>query len=264
MTQPGLASELVQCTFVNGRTVFHSILSYNSHMSISYYHVDAFTEELFAGNPAGVCILSVFPPDATMQKIAAENKHSETAFVAPRADGDFDLRWFTPEVEDDLCGHATLASVQRDQVSSEHQVVTDKDREPGTDLDGHGLVVRGPEAESSDAIRRILIRKLQNTEQGRAIAPQCKLLFTDGDLVLTQYLVQGIDELDVRYGLEGTCRIWRFHQSQLFPGDQISVDVGQKLTVLHEFLLIVVKRFLFGTKQREEESYDKAEAGPDL
>jgi len=110
MTQPGLASELVQCTFVNGRTVFHSILSYNSHMSIPYYHVDAFTEELFAGNPAGVCILSVFPPDATMQKIAAENKHSETAFVAPRADGDFDLRWFTPEVEDDLCGHATLAS----------------------------------------------------------------------------------------------------------------------------------------------------------
>src|SRR6059058_755483 len=110
MTQPGLASELVQCTFVNGRTVFHSILSYNSHMSIPYYHVDAFTEELFAGNPAGVCILSVFPPDATMQKIAAVNKHSETAFVAPRADGDFDLRWFTPEVEDDLCGHATLAA----------------------------------------------------------------------------------------------------------------------------------------------------------
>lgn len=45
-----------------------------------------------------------------MQKIAAENKHSETAFVVPRSDGDFDLRWFTPKVEDDLCGHATLAS----------------------------------------------------------------------------------------------------------------------------------------------------------
>src|SRR5437870_10031133 len=155
--------------------------------------------------------------------------------------------------------------VQRNQVSPEHQVVTDKDREPGTDLDGHGLVVRGPEAESSDAIRRILIRKLQDTEQGRAIAPQCELLFTDGDLVLTQYLVQGVDELDVRYGLEGTCRVWRFHQSQLFPGDQIRVDVGQKLTVLHEFLLIlVVKRFLFGTKQREEERYYEAEAVPDL
>jgi PhzF family phenazine biosynthesis protein len=79
-------------------------------MTIPYYQVDAFTSELFAGNPAGVCILSAFPADDTMQKIAAENRHSETAFVVPRADGDFDLRWFTPEVEDDLCGHATLAS----------------------------------------------------------------------------------------------------------------------------------------------------------
>jgi PhzF family phenazine biosynthesis protein len=79
-------------------------------MAIPYYHVDSFTDELFAGNPAGVCILPAFPTDSIMQKIAAENRHSETAFVVPRADGDFDLRWFSPEVEDDLCGHATLAS----------------------------------------------------------------------------------------------------------------------------------------------------------
>jgi predicted PhzF superfamily epimerase YddE/YHI9 len=79
-------------------------------MAIPYYHVDAFTSELFAGNPAGVCILPAFLPDSVMQKIAAENRHSETAFVVPRGDGDFDLRWFTPKVEDDLCGHATLAS----------------------------------------------------------------------------------------------------------------------------------------------------------
>jgi PhzF family phenazine biosynthesis protein len=79
-------------------------------MAVPYYHVDAFTGELFAGNPAGVCILSAPLADSTMQKIAAENRHSETAFVVPRADGDFDLRWFTPTVEDDLCGHATLAS----------------------------------------------------------------------------------------------------------------------------------------------------------
>ncbi len=79
-------------------------------MAIPYYHVDAFTDELFAGNPAGVCILSAFLADSIMQKIAAENRNSETAFVVPRADGDFDLRWFTPVVEDDLCGHATLAS----------------------------------------------------------------------------------------------------------------------------------------------------------
>lgn len=79
-------------------------------MAIPYYHVDSFTDELFAGNPAGVCILSAFLPDGVMQKIAAENRHSETAFVVRRVDGDFDLRWFTPTVEDDLCGHATLAS----------------------------------------------------------------------------------------------------------------------------------------------------------
>ncbi len=79
-------------------------------MAIPYYHVDSFTGELFAGNPAGVCILSAFLADSIMQKIAAENRHSETAFVVPRPDGDFELRWFTPEVEDDLCGHATLAS----------------------------------------------------------------------------------------------------------------------------------------------------------
>jgi PhzF family phenazine biosynthesis protein len=72
-------------------------------MAIPYYHVDAFTGELFAANPTGVCILSAFLADSIMQKIAAENRHSETAFVVPRADGDFDLRWFTPKVEDDLC-----------------------------------------------------------------------------------------------------------------------------------------------------------------
>jgi len=79
-------------------------------MAIPYYHVDVFTGELFAGNPAGVCILPAFLADSTMQKIAAENRHSNTAFVVPRTDGDFDLRWFTPKIEDDLCGHATLAS----------------------------------------------------------------------------------------------------------------------------------------------------------
>jgi len=78
-------------------------------MPIPYYHVDAFTGELFAGNPAGVCMLSAFLADSTMRKIAVENRHSDTAFVVPRGDGDFDLRWFTPEVEDDLCGHATFA-----------------------------------------------------------------------------------------------------------------------------------------------------------
>ena len=79
-------------------------------MAIPYYHVHAFTSAVFGGNPAGVCIVPAFPDARLMQRIAVENRHPQTAFVAPRADGDFDLRWFTPTVEDDLCGHATLAA----------------------------------------------------------------------------------------------------------------------------------------------------------
>ncbi|MFN7731523.1 MAG: PhzF family phenazine biosynthesis protein [Pirellula sp.] len=77
-------------------------------MGIPYYHVDTFTERLFGGNPAGVCILTHFLEDAILQNIAAENALAETAFVVSRGE-EFDLRWFTPTMEIDLCGHATLA-----------------------------------------------------------------------------------------------------------------------------------------------------------
>ena len=78
-------------------------------MSIPLYQVDAFTHEPFAGNPAGVCLLEEAMPDNWMQSVAMEMNLSETAFVLPTGEG-FDLRWFTPRVEVDLCGHATLAS----------------------------------------------------------------------------------------------------------------------------------------------------------
>jgi PhzF family phenazine biosynthesis protein len=78
-------------------------------MIITYYHIDAFTKTAFAGNPAGVCPLETWLPDATLQKIAAENNLSETAFFVPAGDH-YNLRWFTPAIEVDLCGHATLAS----------------------------------------------------------------------------------------------------------------------------------------------------------
>src|SRR5882757_2360530 len=78
-------------------------------MKTPYFEVDAFASKPFHGNPAGVCPLTHWLDDATMQNIAAENNLSETAFFVPRGD-DFDLRWFAPEVEIDLCGHATLAS----------------------------------------------------------------------------------------------------------------------------------------------------------
>ena len=77
---------------------------------IPYYQVQAFTSDPHGGNPAGVCPLESRLADDLMQRIAREIGLSETAFASPREDGDWDLRWFTPVCEVDLCGHATLAT----------------------------------------------------------------------------------------------------------------------------------------------------------
>ena len=79
-------------------------------MSITITVADSFTDQPFSGNPAAVCVLDAAAPEAWMQAVAAEMNLSETAFLAPRPDGDLDLRWFSPTTEVDLCGHATLAS----------------------------------------------------------------------------------------------------------------------------------------------------------
>lgn len=78
-------------------------------MRIPYYTINAFTNRPFSGNPAGVCPLDAWLPDPVMQKIAAENDLSETAFFVKEASG-YRLRWFAPAGEVDLCGHATLAA----------------------------------------------------------------------------------------------------------------------------------------------------------
>ena len=80
-----------------------------SQTRIRIYQVDAFSSQVFSGNPAAICPLEEWLPDDQMQAIAGENNLSETAFFVRGADG-YDLRWFTPAVEIDLCGHATLAS----------------------------------------------------------------------------------------------------------------------------------------------------------
>lgn len=76
---------------------------------IKIFQVDAFTNKLFAGNPAAVCVLEQWLPEYLMQSIANENNLAETAFIVANGN-DFDIRWFTPTTEVDLCGHATLAS----------------------------------------------------------------------------------------------------------------------------------------------------------
>jgi PhzF family phenazine biosynthesis protein len=78
-------------------------------MKIPIYQVDAFTMGPFSGNPAAVCPLDAWLDDDVMQNIAAENNLAETAFIVAREAG-YDLRWFTPTIEVDLCGHATLAA----------------------------------------------------------------------------------------------------------------------------------------------------------
>lgn len=91
-------------------------------MTVPLFHVDAFTDRPFAGNPAAVCILPSWKEDGWLQAVAREMNLSETAFLVKKADG-YDLRWFTPKVEVDLCGHATLASAhvlwQQDQATGE-------------------------------------------------------------------------------------------------------------------------------------------------
>jgi predicted PhzF superfamily epimerase YddE/YHI9 len=83
---------------------------YIDNMQIPLYQIDAFASDLFRGNPAAVCPLDRWLPDETLQAIAAENNLAETAFYIPNGGGRYHLRWFTPAVEVDLCGHATLAT----------------------------------------------------------------------------------------------------------------------------------------------------------
>lgn len=79
-------------------------------MKTSIYQIDAFTDKLFAGNPAAVCPLDHWFDDEILQNIAKENNLAETAFFVPLQNNHFHLKWFTPEIEMDLCGHATLAT----------------------------------------------------------------------------------------------------------------------------------------------------------
>src|SRR6185437_10585802 len=117
-------------------------------MRVPLYQIDAFADGPFTGNPAAVCPLEEWLPDNVMQAIAAENNLSETAFFVPEGYG-YRLRWFTPSVEVDLCGHATLASahVIFRYLMPEHDRVTFRTERAGTltvGRDGDALVLDFP------------------------------------------------------------------------------------------------------------------------
>ncbi len=106
-------------------------------MRIPVYHVDAFASRPFEGNPAAICPLESWLPDATLQAIAGEHNLSETAYYVPRG-AHYELRWFTPEVEVDLCGHATVASAHvifnlRREVAGKRVTFQSKSGELGVD-----------------------------------------------------------------------------------------------------------------------------------
>jgi PhzF family phenazine biosynthesis protein len=150
-------------------------------MRIPLYQVDAFTSRLFGGNPAAVCPLAEWLPDATMQSIAAENNLAETAFFVPQGER-YLLRWFTPTVEVELCGHATLASgyvVTRILRPEQHSVRFDTLKAGPLEVtrDGDLLAMDFPSwpAETSPADPRILAALGRPPAQsyvarGRAIA----------------------------------------------------------------------------------------------
>lgn len=81
-------------------------------MKLEYFQVDAFARQIFQGNPAAVFVVDKWLPDQIMQAIAAEINLSETTFIVKRSDGDYRIRWFSPETEVSLCGHGTLAAAK--------------------------------------------------------------------------------------------------------------------------------------------------------
>ena len=91
---------------------------------LPFYWIDAFTDRAFGGNPAAVCPLETWLPDALLQRMAWQHGLSETAFCVPAGEGRFELRWFTPAVEVDLCGHATLATAH--VLFNEHRIGRDR------------------------------------------------------------------------------------------------------------------------------------------
>ena len=116
-------------------------------MKLPLFQIDAFTSRVFGGNPAAVCPLETWLDDETMQAIAAENNVSETAFFVEAGDH-YDLRWFTPAVEVDLCGHATLATAHLlfDELDIGGDVVQFETRSGrlSVNRDGESLVMNFP------------------------------------------------------------------------------------------------------------------------
>ena len=141
---------------------------------MTLYQIDAFTDKLFGGNPAAVIPFDSWPADNIMQSIAAENNLAETAFVVPEGD-DFRIRWFTPGVEVDLCGHATLATayVMYQEMAYNHDQIRFQSRSGllTVNRDGEWLTLDFPAdhyqpIEISDALKKCTSATIQEAYRG--------------------------------------------------------------------------------------------------
>lgn len=167
-------------------------------MSIPIYQVDAFTDQPFAGNPAAVCVLENWLEDRVLQQIGTENNLSETAFIVANGSG-YDLRWFTPNIEVDLCGHATLASAfvvfeflqpQADSVrfatasgeltvsrGEQGRLVMDFPATEGSEIACTDLIERALGARPREVyLSRDLLAVFDNEQQVRALEPDFGLI----------------------------------------------------------------------------------------
>ncbi len=183
-------------------------------MKLPLYQVDAFTNEVFKGNPAAVCPVETWPLEATLQAIALENNLSETAFFSG-SQGHYQLRWFTPTVEVDLCGHATLASAfvifERIDPGLRQVVFETRSGDLVVSRDGSWLVLDfparppqmgGPMPDLADALgappstfglARDLLAVFENEERVRALRPDMRLLKALGRPVIATAPGRGFD-----------------------------------------------------------------------
>lgn len=159
-------------------------------MDIDLYQVDAFASRAFEGNPAAVCPLNEWLDDATLQAIAAENNLSETAFFV-REGEQYHLRWFTPAVEVDLCGHATLASAW----VIYHELGAQGDRLRFTTRSGELRVSRSSEGLTMDFPAK------QPNPMTRPEAVLRALGLEDGDVVMTDDILVAVEDESIVAGL---------------------------------------------------------------
>ena len=158
-------------------------------MKVPFYQVDAFADSLFSGNPAAVCLLDAWPGTNRLQRIAAENNLSETAFVMPGKRGKWAIRWFTPKMEVDLCGHATLAAAHVLYVecgeAAEELIFTSRSGElKVSPLDGTGLGMDFPSvATRKAAVSPLLLEGLGGYPSEIRVGVDCLCIFDAEEIV---------------------------------------------------------------------------------